>query len=562
MANISHKKKTTLLNLNKKDFERKISKTDSKDSKDSQDYNVNNAFNIIAKVAIMGRPNVGKSSLFNRVIKKNIAITSSLSGSTRDINKQNIHLNKFDITLIDTGGLELKAGQLKKLKDSKDSKSIESKNLDSNLSNKKSQELIANSLRQSISAHSMNVIESCDIVIYLLDGNEIPSENDINIFRILSKKRPTILAINKIDSDKKGFDLSDFLAFGAEFIPISVSHNRGISKLLSTLENIIESLVQKGELKVTESITLPTQNLAPKELDFMDYFEDSNNIVEFENTDSNIESNMESSKPNTINIGIIGRPNVGKSSILNALVAQNRSLVSNIAGTTIDPVSESITHKNHTLKFIDTAGLRKRSKIEGLEKFALDRTQRILSACDIAILVLDSSEDFCALDSHISAIASTHKLGIIVVFNKWDIHKADFKAIMEGYKKRFKFLEYAPTITLSSVTNRNIKQLKDKIIEVFDNFTRRIPTARLNETLQNALQKHPLPSQNGKIIRIYYATQFATKPPQIALVMNKPDALHFSYKRYLINTLRTQFNFQGTPIIIESRAKSKKDIES
>ncbi|MWV62526.1 ribosome biogenesis GTPase Der [Helicobacter saguini] len=555
----------------------------------------------------MGRPNVGKSSLFNRLIKKNIAITSSLSGSTRDINKQNIHLNKFDITLIDTGGLELNLKQLKKMQvlDSKSSKkanldskidiistqknskysnkNIESsvcktfkdskKNIESkiesnpNLSNKKSQELIANTLRQSISAHSMNVIESCDIVIYLLDGNEIPSENDINIFRALSKKRPVILAINKIDSDKKGFDLSDFLSFGTPFIPISVSHNRGITKLLSELENLIESLIKQN--KLTESITLQ-----PKKLDFIDYFDDSNNVVEFiESTTQNSNENSEHSNQNEdstndkknnniISIGIIGRPNVGKSSILNALVSQNRSLVSNIAGTTIDPVSESIEYKNHTLKFIDTAGLRRRGKIDGLEKFALDRTQRILSLCDIAILVLDSSEDFCALDSHISAIASTHNLGIIVVLNKWDIHRADFKAIMESYKRRFKFLEYAPTLTLSSVTNRHINELKDKIIEIFGNFSRRIPTAKLNEIIESAQKKHPLPSQHGKIIRIYYATQFATKPPQIALIMNKPDALHFSYKRYLTNTLRQTFNFQGTPIIIESRAKKQKDSEN
>ena len=598
----------------------------------------------IASVAIMGRPNVGKSSLFNRLNQKNIAITSHISGSTRDINKRDLRLNNFDITLIDTGGLEILAHRLKEFY--KQNKATQSQTIAPstkdihgiNRSNKREQAIIATQLKEHIAFHSYKVVATSDIILYMVDGSNIVADEDIRIFRELSKQKPLLLVLNKVDNDKIAMQANDFMAFGVPYITISVAHNRGITKLLSSIENMIQELIDSKKIKAQKTL---------KTLDFLDYFDDTESILTFEdeeldsnptlksrtnsktqaiqNLDSNpchversetssieslkdislntqcdnnsdsipLKADMESKSQNnefldsinetsrdieslstisnqidttqntdnTISIGIIGRPNVGKSSLLNALTNTNRSLVSDIAGTTIDPVDEHIMYNGYKLTFVDTAGIRRRSKIEGIEKYALDRTQKMLQECDIALLVLDCSTEFVELDEKISSIASSNGLGVIVVFHKWDIRSKEFDSRLEVYKRKFKFLEYAPIITASSTTHRHIKELKQKIIEVYQHFSLRIPTAKLNTCIQNALKKHPIPSDHGKIVRIYYATQFDSKPPKIALVMNKPNALHFSYKRYLINTLRQHFGFLGTPIIIEARSKNTRGLK-
>ncbi len=625
------------------------------ESKENTQDSIQTDIKPIASVAIMGRPNVGKSSLFNRLNQKNIAITSHISGSTRDINKRDLRLNNFDITLIDTGGLEVLAHKLKEFyKQNKATQSqvIEPSTKDIhgiNRSNKREQAIIAAQLKEHIAFHSYKVVATSDIIVYMVDGSNIVADEDIRIFRELSKQKPLLLVLNKVDNDKIAMQANDFMAFGVPYITISVAHNRGITKLLSSIENMIQELIDSKKIKAHKTL---------KTLDFLDYFDDTESILTFEdesletnlneqdteskaqndNVDSNLHlknaktqatqnldsnnyalnpvahpdlaknldsnpchvecsetSNTESLKDispfskaqygnnidsinktkqnteslniisnqtdNTISIGIIGRPNVGKSSLLNALTNTNRSLVSDIAGTTIDPVDEHIMYNGYKLTFVDTAGIRRRSKIGGIEKYALDRTQKMLQECDIALLVLDCSTEFVELDEKISSIASSNGLGVIVVFHKWDIRSKEFDSRLEVYKRKFKFLEYAPIITASSTTHRHIKELKQKIIEVYQHFSLRIPTAKLNDCIQNALKKHPIPSDHGKIVRIYYATQFDSKPPKIALVMNRPNALHFSYKRYLINTLRQHFGFLGTPIIIEARSKKTREIK-
>ena len=647
-----HKKsQTSLLGLGKKyikDSNAITQDTKQRDKKHIESKeNTQNSIQIeikpIASVAIMGRPNVGKSSLFNRLNQKNIAITSHISGSTRDINKRDLRLNNFDITLIDTGGLEVLAHRLKEFY--KQNKATQSQTIAPstkdihgiNRSNKREQAIIATQLKEHIAFHSYKVVATSDIILYMVDGSNIVADEDIRIFRELSKQKPLLLVLNKVDNDKIAMQANDFMAFGVPYITISVAHNRGITKLLSSIENMIQELIDSKKIKAQKTL---------KTLDFLDYFDDTESILTFEdeeldsnstlksrtnsktqaiqNLDSNpchversetssieslkdislntqcdnnsdsipLKADMESKSQNnefldsinetsqdieslstisnqidttqntdnTISIGIIGRPNVGKSSLLNALTNTNRSLVSDIAGTTIDPVDEHIMYNGYNLTFVDTAGIRRRSKIEGIEKYALDRTQKMLQECDIALLVLDCSTEFVELDEKISSIASSNGLGVIVVFHKWDIRSKEFDSRLEVYKRKFKFLEYAPIITASSTTHRHIKELKQKIIEVYQHFSLRIPTAKLNTCIQNALKKHPIPSDHGKIVRIYYATQFDSKPPKIALIMNRPNALHFSYKRYLINTLRQHFGFLGTPIIIEARSKKTRDL--
>ncbi|WP_367692945.1 ribosome biogenesis GTPase Der [Helicobacter pylori] len=446
-------------------------------------------------IAILGQPNVGKSSLFNRLARERIAITSDFAGTTRDINKRKIALNGHEVELLDTGGMA--KGTL---------------------------------LSKEIKALNLKAAQMSDLILYVVDGKSIPSDEDIKLFREVFKINPNcFLVINKIDNDKEKERAYAFSSFGIpKSFNISVSHNRGISALIDAILNALnlnQIIEQDLDADILESLETP------------------NNALE-ENKEEEI-----------IQVGIIGRVNVGKSSLLNALTKKERSLVSSVAGTTIDPIDETILIGDQKICFVDTAGIRHRGKILGIEKYALERTQKALEKSHIALLVLDVSVPFVELDEKISSLADKHSLGIILILNKWDIRYAPYEEIMATLKRKFRFLEYAPVITTSCLKARHIDEIKHKIIEVYECFSKRIPTSLLNSVISQATQKHPLPSDGGKLVKVYYATQFATKPPQISLIMNRPKALHFSYKRYLINTLRKEFNFLGTPLILNAKDK-------
>ncbi len=449
-------------------------------------------------IAILGQPNVGKSSLFNRLARERIAITSDFAGTTRDINKRKIALNGHEVELLDTGGMAKDA-----------------------------------LLSKEIKALNLKAAQMSDLILYVVDGKSIPSDEDLKLFREVFKINPNcFLVINKIDNDKEKERSYAFSSFGApKSFNISVSHNRGISALIDAVLNALnlnQIIEQDLDADILESL--------------------ENNALEEETKEEEI-----------IQVGIIGRVNVGKSSLLNALTKKERSLVSSVAGTTIDPIDETILIGDQKICFVDTAGIRHRGKILGIEKYALERTQKALEKSHIALLVLDVSAPFVELDEKISSLADKHSLGIILILNKWDIRYAPYEEIMATLKRKFRFLEYAPVITTSCLKARHIDEIKHKIIEVYECFSKRIPTSLLNSVISQATQKHPLPSDGGKLVKVYYATQFATKPPQISLIMNRPKALHFSYKRYLINTLRKEFNFLGTPLILN--AKDKKSVQ-
>ncbi|MGN8443695.1 ribosome biogenesis GTPase Der [Helicobacter pylori] len=461
---------------------------------------MNTSHKTLKTIAILGQPNVGKSSLFNRLARERIAITSDFAGTTRDINKRKIALNGHEVELLDTGGMAKDA-----------------------------------LLSKEIKALNLKAAQMSDLILYVVDGKSIPSDEDLKLFREVFKINPNcFLVINKIDNDKEKERSYAFSSFGApKSFNISVSHNRGISALIDAVLNAL-NLNQIME-----------QDL---DADILESLEASNNASKEENKEEEI-----------IQVGIIGRVNVGKSSLLNALTKKERSLVSSVAGTTIDPIDETILIGDQKICFVDTAGIRHRGKILGIEKYALDRTQKALEKSHIALLVLDVSAPFVELDEKISSLADKHSLGIILILNKWDIRYAPYEEIMATLKRKFRFLEYAPVITTSCLKARHIDEIKHKIIEVYECFSKRIPTSLLNSVISQATQKHPLPSDGGKLVKVYYATQFATKPPQISLIMNRPKALHFSYKRYLINTLRKEFNFLGTPLILN--AKDKKSVQ-
>ncbi len=532
----------------------------------------------LPKIAIIGRPNVGKSCLFNRLAKQKIAITSNISGTTRDTNytpiyllnpaqkdsiyKDNILKNtsqnlnpaqKLDSTqnlpnamLIDTGGIEQKS---------------------------------QDELFLQVSQRAKDTSKEADLVLYMVDGQNPPNDEDrkiiYEILKLKKKNTPCFLVVNKIDSDAQNDGAYLFFEFGLqEVFFISVAHNRGISNLQNAIFNALffknthknphnpTLIINDDELISSLEKSVNLNNVATKNT--KSSVQDMQDFPQNDSQDSNVENHKTSqdAQNSEIKIGIIGRVNVGKSSLLNALTQKERAIVSKKAGTTIDPVDESIAHKGIKLTFVDTAGIRKRGKIEQLEKFALDRTNKILAQSDIALLVLDASEKLCELDERIFSLTQKHALGVIVLWNKWDIKYADYDSIKAEFERKFRFLEYAPRLTISAKNKRHITELKDKILEIYQNFSLRIPTAKLNEIIARAVQNHAIPSDKGKLVKIYYATQFESKPPQIALVCNRPNSIHFSYKRYLINCLRDCFSLSGVPILLHFRDKNAQHNDS
>ncbi len=455
------------------------------------------------KVILVGKPNVGKSSLFNRLAGRRIAITSDVSGTTRDTNKAKIEVEGKECILIDSGGLD------------------------------DSSELFKN-----VKAKTLAEAKNSDVILYMVDGKMMPDDEDRVIFYELSKLNlPIALVINKIDSKKDEQREWEFVSFGAKnSFGISVSHNTGIDELSMWLAKHIEDKVQ---------IKADTSE------DFDDFLENYNDEGELSD-----EIDYESKN---IRVGIIGRVNVGKSSLLNALVKESRAVVSEVAGTTIDPVNEIYEHDGRVFEFVDTAGIRKRGKIEGIERYALNRTEKILEETDVALLVLDSSEPLTELDERIAGIASKFELGVIIVLNKWDKSSEEFDELCKEIKDRFKFLAYAPIISVSALGGKRVHKIYPLIVEIYKNYTQKIQTSKLNEVIGEATKAHPLPRDKGRVVKIYYAVQFKTAPIMIALIMNRPKCLHFSYKRYLTNKLRESFNLTGVPIVLIPKKRGESD---
>ena len=474
------------------------------------------------KVILLGRPNVGKSSLFNRLARARIAITSEVAGTTRDVNKTEINIDDRECLLIDSGGLD------------------------------ESSKLFA-----AVQKRSLAEANEADIIVFMVDGKLYADEIDKKLFYAINRLgKPTALVVNKVDGKRDEQRAKDFISFGAKkLFEISVSHNSGTDELCEW----IYSHLEPAKTSIDESIE-----------DFLADFDES--LLESDESNSRFKSNIDYENK-AIKVGIIGRVNVGKSSLLNALVGQNRSVVSDIAGTTIDPVNEKISvndgSKEREIEFVDTAGIRRRGKIEGIEKYALNRTQKMLENADIAVLVLDSVEGINELDERIAGLASQFELGVIIVLNKWDLKAREYQDFDKEFDRmsreirdRFKFLSYAPIISLSATSKKRVEKLKELICAVYKNYTIKLPTSRLNEVIAAATKAHPIPREHGRAVRIYYAAQFDTAAPKIALVMNKPKCLHFSYLRYLQNQLRASFELGGTPVILVPRGRGKSKEEN
>lgn len=437
--------------------------------------------NLIKKrgiVAIVGRPNVGKSSLFNRIVGEKISITDDVSGITRDRIYSRCQWLDQEFMVIDTGGIEMK-----------------------NLP-----------FMEEIRAQAELAIDEADVIIFVVDGRVGVMNQDADIVNILFRSnKKIIVAANKIDDVKFIDNIYDFYNLGVEdIIPISALHGIGIGDLL---DKVVEYLPNK----------------------------------------------MIKTYENTTNFCVIGQPNVGKSSLTNAILGYERVIVSDVPGTTRDAIDTPFTRDGENYTVIDTAGIRKQGKIyENAEKYSVIRAINAIERSDVVLVVLDGTKDFEEQDKRIAGLAVEANRAVIFVVNKWDAVEKDDKTMNEFTEKirnQFLFLSYAPVVFVSALKKQRIHLLFDKIKEVYANYHRRVPTNVINDIIMDATIMNQAPIFNGDRIKIYYATQVETVPPTFVLFCNNPSFMHFSYERYLENQLRAAIDFEGTPIRIILRKK-------
>lgn len=433
-------------------------------------------------IAIVGRPNVGKSTLINRIIGARKSIVDDTPGVTRDRIYFDANWQDKKFTLIDTGGIII---------DDRESEFV-----------------------QNIFTQAKIAMEEADTILFVVDAKFGLNDYDRDIANILrQEKKKVVLVANKVDSIEEVTNISEFYALSlGEPQPVSALHGSGgIGDLLDL---------------ITEDI---------------------------EKTDEEAEDNK-------IKIAIVGKPNAGKSSILNALLNKERAIVSDVSGTTRDSINSEITYKDREITLIDTAGIRKKSKVSyGIEAFAVDRALRSIREADVAVLVIDSVENISDQDKKIIQTVEEAGVGIVVAFNKWDLLKGvQTHTYLKEVEYDIPFLSYAKKIFVSALTKQRITNILDEAIAAADERSKRISTGLLNKVVNEAIDLNPPPSVKGKRLRVYYTTQVKSKPPTFVLFVNNQDLIKDSYKKYLTKKLRENFGFFGSPIRISFRQKGEK----
>ncbi|MCI8498343.1 MAG: ribosome biogenesis GTPase Der [Bacilli bacterium] len=430
-------------------------------------------------VSLIGRPNTGKSSLFNRLIKEKKSIIMDNPGITRDRIYGKVTFNNKTFHLIDTGGIDLS-------------------NEDWN---------------DRIKIQAEMAIEESDVVVFVVDGLTDITENDRSIASILQRKdKKVIVAVNKIDNESRKENVYSFYELGFEKVmPISVEHKLGIDELLKEITS-----------EFNENPTLP--------------------------------------KDDILRFSFIGRPNTGKSSLTNALLNEERVIVSDVAGTTRDAIDTKFNYEGEPYIVVDTAGLRKKGKIfESVEKYSLIRTLKAIEESDVCVLVINAEEGIIEHDKHIASYALDAGKCLVIAVNKWDTVKDQDRALKEWklrIRNEFQFATFAPIVFLSALTKKRIHTLMPAIISSYENATREIKTSVLNDVIGEASLLHPAPSYKGRRLKIYFVNQSGTKPPKFTFSVNNKGLVHFSYERYLENTLRNNFELEGTPIVIQFKNKN------
>ena len=431
-------------------------------------------------VAIVGRPNVGKSSIFNRLAGEKLAITDDASGITRDRLYSNCEWLDQEFSLIDTGGIELKDVPF----------------------------------MEEIKAQAQLAIDEADVIVLVTDGRVGITNGDQDVVNILHRsKKPVIVAANKIDDVKFMDNIYEFYNLGVEDVfPVSALHGVGIGDLL---DKIIELLPEKK----------------------IKHYDD------------------------TVEFSIIGQPNVGKSSLTNAILGTERVIVSDIAGTTRDAIDSKFTRDGKNYVVIDTAGIRKQGKIyENAEKYSVLRAIKAVERSSIVLVVLDGTKDIEEQDKRIAGYAAEYNKGVIIVVNKWDAVEKDEKSMkeyMEKIRSHFVFLSYAPIVFVSALKNQRIHTLFEQIVKVYENYTRRVSTSVLNDILLDASIMNQAPIFNGDRLKLYYGSQVEVCPPTFVIFVNDPSHMHFSYQRYLENRLREAFELSGSPLKLILRKKDE-----
>ncbi|WP_194755184.1 ribosome biogenesis GTPase Der [Staphylococcus chromogenes] len=431
-------------------------------------------------VAIVGRPNVGKSTIFNRIVGERVSIVEDTPGVTRDRIYSSGDWLTHEFNIIDTGGIEIGDAPF----------------------------------QTQIRAQAELAIEEADVIIFMVNVREGLTQSDEMVAQILYKsKKPVVLAVNKVDNPEMRNDIYDFYALGfGEPYPLSGSHGLGLGDLLDAVAIHFKDIVDD------------------------DYDDD------------------------TIRLSLIGRPNVGKSSLVNAILGEERVIVSNVAGTTRDAIDTEYTFDDQKYVLIDTAGMRKKGKVyESTEKYSVLRALKAIERSNVVLVVIDAETGIIEQDKRVAGYAHEEGKAIVIVVNKWDTVEKDSKTMkkfMDDIRQNFQFLDYAQIAFVSAKESARLQTLFPLINEASENHKKRVQSSTLNEVITDAISMNPTPTDKGRRLNVFYATQVAIEPPTFVVFVNDVELLHFSYKRYLENQIRHAFGFEGTPVHIIARKRN------
>lgn len=442
-------------------------------------------------VTIVGRPNVGKSTLFNRLVGERIAIVSDIAGTTRDRVSGDARWNDERFLLVDTAGIEAE--------DEVDPQSVTGLGA-------------TETLLSEVQAQTSTALEDADVLIFMVDASQGVTPKDIEAADTVRRSgKPVVLAANKADNFEREMTVSEFYELGlGDPISFSAYHDLNMSVLMDAVLGPLDT----GDEDVTDD---------------------------------------------SIRVSIVGRPNVGKSAMLNAISGEERAIVSSVAGTTRDSVDTGYVYKEHEITLIDTAGLRRRGKAGiGIEKYSVLRTMRSIERSHVALLLLDATEVVTAQDTHVAGLMEDAARGAVIVVNKWDLadeKQLEREKVERDIRGRLQFLEGAPIVFTSAISRSGVNRMLDAVLRVYENWTRIVDPGDLQRMLLDALAEHPIPTGGKDDVRLKSIIQTKAAPPSFVFKVNQPKKIHFSYKRYLENRIRKEFHFEGSPLRLHFRTR-------